>query len=158
TEPAVENQRLESMFGEAADDAVEVLGPSGEDEAVPALLDGIGDVVADGPCAAVVFDEFSEDRLDVHAVFGGLVVGLVDDEVKSPKRGPRMALHAMADGAAMHLHEGLETIAAVGSGSQADPAPDRDLAHDALEGHGRHVVALVDDDQPVDGGELSEII
>lgn len=55
----------------------------------------------------------------------------------------------MASGSALERHEGLQTIPPVGGGRQPEPPSAVCLAHARFERDSRHVVALVDDDQPV---------
>ena len=64
----------------------------------------------------------------------------------------------MAGRAAVHGDDGLEPVAPVGGGGEPDPATCRDLFDARLEGDGGDVVALVDDHQPVAGGERCEVV
>src|SRR5262249_59924993 len=54
--------------------------------------------------------------------------------------------------------EVVELVAPVRGGGQAEPAPYRDLLDGILEGGSWHVVTLVRNDQPVPGGETSDVI
>ena len=58
----------------------------------------------------------------------------------------------------MHGHHRLEAVAPVGGGGQAEPPRRRDLAHGTFKHGGWDVVALVDDDEPVAGGEGGEVV
>ena len=89
-------------------DAVEVLGPAGENKTVPALDRGPDDVVDNGSGALVVFDDFPEDLLDVQPVATALMCRLVDKEVEALQCGAGLRGHPMAYRAAVHGHERLE--------------------------------------------------
>src|SRR5262245_12769676 len=65
--------------------------------------------------------------------------------------------HAMPYWTAVHGHHRLEPVAPVWRRGQAQPAPHRDLADGPLEGHCRHMMALVDHYQPVSRRQLGEI-
>ena len=75
---------------------------------------------------------------------------------------PRVPVWGADDGvpdrAELQRDEVVELVAAVGGGGQAEPAAGGDLADGVLEGGGRDVVALVDDDQPVAGGQLRDVV
>ena len=62
------------------------------------------------------------------------------------------------DGADLQGDQVVELVTAVRGGGQAEPATRRDLLHRLLERHGRDVVALVDDDQPVRRGQFGDVL
>ena len=66
--------------------------------------------------------------------------------------------HGVADGAELEGNEVVESVAAVRGGGQAEPAPSRDVPDGVLERRGGDVVALVDDDQAVAGGERGQVV
>lgn len=57
----------------------------------------------------------------------------------------------------MQRDEVVEFVAPVRGGGQPEPAPSADRPDRVFEGGGRHVVALVRDDQPVPGGEPGDV-
>ena len=155
---AVDDERFDIFGGEHLDDDLEVFGPAGEHEAVAAGGDGGGDVAADRSRALRVFDEPPVDRLDVFGFVGGLVAGLVHDEVEGSEGASLVGCHLVADRTAVHGHERLEAVAPVGGGGEPQPPSHRDVAYGPFEGHGRDVVAFVDDDQPVGRGEFGDVV
>ena len=64
----------------------------------------------------------------------------------------------VADRADLHADEVVELVAPVGGGGQPEPPPGGDLPDGVLERGGRDVVALIGDDQPVPGGQLSDVV
>jgi len=60
-----------------------------------------------------------------------------------------LVVHSVTNWSAVHGDEALEAIAPVGRSGKSQPPPDTDLFDTSLERHGRHVVALVDNDKPV---------
>jgi hypothetical protein len=74
----------------------------------------------------------------------------MDDESADEVRVVGLSFaHAVPDGTAVHSDQPFEPIASVGCGRQAQPGGCSDFADYPLERGGRHVVALVDDHEPV---------
>lgn len=63
----------------------------------------------------------------------------------------------MADRAELQGDEVIELVAAVGGGGQPDPAAGGDLLDRVLERGGGYVMAFVDHDQAVAGGESTDV-
>lgn len=64
----------------------------------------------------------------------------------------------MAGRAELQGNEVVKLVASVGSGGKTEPAAGRDLADGVLERRGGNVVALIDHDQSVSGGEFWEVL
>ena len=65
--------------------------------------------------------------------------------------------HPVSLSSAIHRDELLEMIPPVGSRGQSEPVPYRHLTNDALEGDGRNVMALVDNDEAIRLGDFAQI-
>ena len=104
------------MAAELLTEVLEVPGPLAEHQAVPAPVECVQDVGADGCGAAVVLNERTEYLLDGRLVaIGGSVVGLMDDEpARQRGAGGGGQRDLMAGGATVHGDDGLEPVAPVG--------------------------------------------
>ena len=58
----------------------------------------------------------------------------------------------------MQADEVVELVTSVGGGGEPEPAAGGDLGDGGREGRGGDVVALVDDDQAVAGGEVRDVL
>ena len=66
--------------------------------------------------------------------------------------------HGVPDRAQLQRDQIVELVATVRGCGQPEPPPGGDLAHGVLERRGRDVMALVDHDEAVPGGQLRQII
>jgi hypothetical protein len=84
--------------------------------------------------------------------------------LKGPAGGLAPGIHGELDGAELHLQDRVETVGPPRRGRQSGNEARLDLREDALEQHGRDVVALVDDnvtipcDQVVDRSLADEAL
>ena len=119
----VEDEWLETEIPQCLCDALDVLGPLGEDETVPPLVHSHEDVATDLPRSLAILDDASKDFLDPDAVrLWDRVAGAVNDQLQacggggiSP--GPK----AMTDWAAVHGDKALQAVPSVGRGRETEP-------------------------------------
>src|SRR5215212_6070580 len=151
---------------------VQVLGPLGEYEAVPATSESGHDVIGDLSGAGPVGDQIAVDRRDAAGGGGVGVAGVtvvrgvdVQDRFRRLNVGGAAAQSAdarlgdgVADRAELQGDEVVELVAPVRRGGQPEPAAGRDLPDSLLEGGGGHVVTLVDHYQPVVAGPAGDVV
>ena len=82
----------------------------------------------------------------------------MDDEVPSGEHLRGVVTHRVAGGPELRVEDAFEAVTAAGGSRQADPTAVGGGADAALEGHGRQVVAFVDDDQPVAVEDLGSVV
>lgn len=117
----MQDESLDPLSGEPLGDRTEVLGPTGEHEAVPASVSGEHDVIADRRSPPAVLDKIAESRLYVLTFLGDLMIGFVHDHIESSQRGAERGGHGVTHRATVHGHHGLKTVPAIrGGGAAAD--------------------------------------
>jgi hypothetical protein len=172
---ALEGDRVVPEVAERTGDRLQVPGPVGEHQAVPALAEGGRDVGDDLAGALVAGDEVLVDdghparrgRAGSPAVAVGGRVEVQHWRWSSAGGAARQHVHAVGlpgrgdgvpDRADLHADQVVELVAPVGGGGQPEPPPGGDLPDGVLERGGRDVVAFIGHDQPVPGGQLRDVV
>jgi len=161
-----------SSLGECPRECLEVVGALGEHQAVTTVSQGSGDVLDDlagsggvgGEVAVDGGDAAGSGRVEVAGVAepGGVQVqhrrGCCGVGCPDREGAGEGSADGVAGGAELQADQVVELVASVGGGGQTEPAAGRDLADGVLERRGGYVVAFIDHDQPVPGGEFRKVV
>lgn len=137
---------------QALGEVLEVVAALRQQDGGAARVKGAQDVVQDQTVAGLVFRECAIDLLDARVALRRVQPegGLADDEPMVERASGSLAplSHGEANRSELHLENGIMAVATVRCGGEAADVAGLDLGEYALEGHGRHVTALVHDTCP----------
>jgi hypothetical protein len=169
--PAAKYHRIAPNLTQDVDQPVDVAGPLGQDQAVPATFEGSGDVSGHLPGPRLVGDQGAVDRCDSAGS------GRVGSTAVSEHRGMhdqhrfgsvlgrgatecagRDCAHRVPNRPGLQRDEIVELVSPIGGGRQAEPASRRDLSDRVLERRGGDVVTFVDHHQPVPASQRCDVL